>query len=110
LADWARAQGISYTTAWRWVKDDAMPVPWHQARSGTIPVDVVPAQQPRAVALYARVCSRDRRSDLDRQLVRLSQYAERRRRRSIVRSRLTLKTKRRYWRVPLEAIRDARDS
>ena len=36
MADWARRQGISYTTAWRWVKDDAMPVPWHQTASGTI--------------------------------------------------------------------------
>ncbi|MGB8205201.1 MAG: IS607 family transposase, partial [Candidatus Baltobacteraceae bacterium] len=27
LVDWARRQGISYKTAWRWVKDDMMPVP-----------------------------------------------------------------------------------
>ena len=39
LADWARRQGISYTTAWRWVKDDVMPVPWRQTVSGTILVD-----------------------------------------------------------------------
>jgi putative resolvase len=30
---------------------------------------------PRSVALYARVSSHDQRSDLDRQLARLSQYA-----------------------------------
>lgn len=75
LADWARRQGISYTTAWRWVKDDAMPVPWHQTDSGTILVDAPLEDQPRAVALYARVSSHDQRSDLDRQLARLSRYA-----------------------------------
>jgi putative resolvase len=75
LADWARGQGISYTTAWRWVKDDAMPVPWHQTASGTILVDAASDEEPRAVALYARVTSHDQRKDLDRQLARLSQYA-----------------------------------
>ena len=75
LADWARKSGISYTTAWRWVKDDLMPVPWRQTASGTILVDESVDEQPRAVALYARVSSHDQRNDLDRQLARLSQYA-----------------------------------
>ncbi|HET6275609.1 MAG TPA: IS607 family transposase [Candidatus Cybelea sp.] len=75
LADWARKSGISYTTAWRWVKDDLMPVPWHQTASGTILVDEPIDDMPRSVALYARVSSHDQRSDLDRQLARLSQYA-----------------------------------
>ena len=75
LADWARRQGISYTTAWRWVKDDAMPVSWRQTASGTILVDAALEQEPRTVALYARVSSHDQRNDLDRQLARLSQYA-----------------------------------
>jgi predicted site-specific integrase-resolvase len=75
LADWARHQGISYTTAWRWVTNDAMPVPWHQTVSGTILVDAALEEKPRAVALYARVSSHDQRNDLDRQLARLSQYA-----------------------------------
>ncbi|MHB1551749.1 MAG: IS607 family transposase [Vulcanimicrobiaceae bacterium] len=75
LADWARKSGISYTTAWRWVKDDLMPVPWRQTASGTILVDESVDEQPGAVALYARVSSHDQRNDLDRQLARLSQYA-----------------------------------
>lgn len=75
LADWARRQGISYTTAWRWVKDDAMPVPWHQTDSGTILVDVAAEEASAGVALYARVSSHDQRADLERQLARLSQYA-----------------------------------
>jgi predicted site-specific integrase-resolvase len=75
LVEWARRQGISYKTAWRWVKDDAMPVPWRQMPGGTILVDAPPNESPAAVALYARVSSHDQRSDLDRQLARLSQYA-----------------------------------
>ncbi len=75
LAEWARKSGISYTTAWRWVKDDLMPVPWRQTASGTILVDEAIDENPKNVALYARVSSHDQRSDLDRQLARLSQYA-----------------------------------
>jgi putative resolvase len=75
LVEWARRQGISYKTAWRWVKDDVMPVPWRQLPGGTILVDVLIDEQPATVALYARVGSHDQRRDLDRQLARLSQYA-----------------------------------
>ena len=75
LVDWARRQGISYKTAWRWVKDDAMPVPWRQLPSGTILVDAPLNEHPSTVALSARVSSHDQRSDLDRQLARLSTYA-----------------------------------
>jgi putative resolvase len=75
LVEWARRQGISYKTAWRWVKDDAMPVPWRQLPSGTILVDAAVDERPSTVALYARVSSHDQRNDLDRQLARLSQYA-----------------------------------
>jgi putative resolvase len=75
LVDWARRQGISYKTAWRWVKDDAMPVPWQQTSSGSILVDVPLEEKPSTVALYARVSSHDQRRDLDRQLARLSRFA-----------------------------------
>jgi putative resolvase len=75
LVDWARGQGISYRTAWRWVKDDVMPVPWRQLPTGTILVDVDESSKAASVALYARVSSHDQRADLDRQLARLSTYA-----------------------------------
>ena len=75
LPEWARRQGISYSTAWRWVKDDVMPVPWRQMPGGTILVDEPIEEKPSSVALYARVSSHDQRNDLDRQLARLSQYA-----------------------------------
>ncbi|HEY5425810.1 MAG TPA: IS607 family transposase [Candidatus Tumulicola sp.] len=75
LPEWARRQGIAYKTAWRWVKDDAMPVPWRQMPGGTILVDAPMDEKPSTVALYARVSSHDQRNDLDRQLARLSRFA-----------------------------------
>lgn len=52
-----------------------MPVPWRQMPGGTILVEAPMDSKPSAVALYARVSSHDQRSDLDRQLARLSDYA-----------------------------------
>ena len=75
LSVWAPRQGISYQTAWRWVKDDVMPVPWRQLPTGTILVDTSPDELVGGVALYARVSSHDQRADLDRQRARLSVYA-----------------------------------
>lgn len=36
LAAWAKKQGISYLTAYRWFKDGRLPVPAYQSESGTI--------------------------------------------------------------------------
>ena len=52
-----------------------MPVPWKKTSSGMILVDAPMDENPARVALYARVSSHDQRSDLDRQLARLSTYA-----------------------------------
>ena len=35
LSDWARKQGVSYLTAWRWFKSGKLPVPARQLPSGT---------------------------------------------------------------------------
>ncbi|MEO3794759.1 IS607 family transposase [Nonomuraea sp. B10E15] len=70
LAEWARRQGVSYQTAWRWVKDGKMPVPVRQAPSGTWIVEETPAATGRVVA-YCRVSSADQKPDLDRQIARV---------------------------------------
>lgn len=74
LSEWARQQGVSYQTAWRWVKDGKMPVPVRQAPSGTWlvaePAPVVSAASGRVVA-YCRVSSADQRPDLERQAARV---------------------------------------
>lgn len=81
LADWARQQGISYVTAWRWWKAGKLPLPAWQTSSGTILVQAGESDgagtgntNARA-ALYARVSGSDQTDDLDRQLGRLSAFA-----------------------------------
>jgi len=73
LSDWARKQGISYITAWRWFKAGMLPVPARQLPTGTILVEE-PNPQGRAV-LYARVSSADQKDDLQRQVRRLQAFA-----------------------------------
>ena len=78
LTAWAQRQGIAYCTAWRWVRQDRMPVPWSRTPSGTILVqEAVPPSANGPVALYARVSRNDQKHDLERQLGRLTEYAPR---------------------------------
>ncbi|WP_225098127.1 IS607 family transposase [Streptomyces sp. CoH27] len=71
LSEWARLQGVSYRTAWRWVKDGKMPVPVRQAPSGTWLVDEPAVQPSGRVVVYCRVPSADQKADLDRQAARV---------------------------------------
>ncbi|MFF6995182.1 IS607 family transposase [Streptomyces sp. NPDC008313] len=74
LSEWARQQGVSYQTAWRWVKAGRMPVPVRQAPSGTWlvaePAPDVSAASGRVVA-YCCVSSAGQKADLDRQVSRV---------------------------------------
>ncbi|KWX06720.1 integrase [Hydrogenibacillus schlegelii] len=63
LSEWARKRGITYKTAWRWVKEGKMPVPFEITPSGTILV-----HEPEAP-------SSDQKADLERQVVRLLEFA-----------------------------------
>lgn len=74
LSEWARLQGISYRTAWRWFKDGTLPVPVEQTLSGTILIKDTTSELNQA-AIYARVSSSDQKNDLDRQISRLVQFA-----------------------------------
>ncbi len=74
LSDWARKQGISYLTAWRWFKAGKLPVPARQLPTGTILVEE-PIPDGRTV-LYARVSSADQKDDLQRQVQRLQAFAQ----------------------------------
>jgi putative resolvase len=77
LKEWAAQQGIHYQTAWKWFRDGKLPVPALQTPSGTIlvqPADATPSED-GGLGLYARVSSHDQRTDLDRQVSRLSQWA-----------------------------------
>jgi len=75
LSAWARQQGISYKTAWRWWKAGLLPVKAEQMPTGTVIVADEPPPPAGAVGLYARVSSPDQKNDLDAQLGRLAAYA-----------------------------------
>lgn len=74
LSEWAKKQGISYRTAWRWFKEGKLPVEAEQTPTGTILIKDSPKEKAQ-VAIYARVSSNDQKFDLDRQLSRLVVYA-----------------------------------
>ncbi|HBE19537.1 MAG TPA: IS607 family transposase [Cyanobacteria bacterium UBA11149] len=80
LPDYAKAIGISYTTAWRWWKANKLPHPARQTESGLIIVDYSP-QAPsnkakkNRVAIYSRVSSSENKDNLNRQSERLTEYA-----------------------------------
>ncbi len=73
LSEWARRQGISYLTAWRWFRAGKLPVPARQMPTGTILVEE--PRPPTRVVLYARVSSSDQKSDRMPQVRRLERFA-----------------------------------
>ena len=77
LSAWAKANGLTYKTAWRMWRDGTLPIPAEQLATGTVLVHPPQAPTVAAVALYARVSSADQKNDLERQLGRLAEYASR---------------------------------
>ncbi len=77
LTEWARRQGIHPHTAFRWFENGTLPVPAERVGPRTVLVNIDAAMAPPAVGLglYARVSSHDQRSDLERQLARLTEWA-----------------------------------
>lgn len=75
LSQYAKQQGISYKTAWRWYKAGQLDA--YQTATGTVIVRDQPAVAASAgrIALYARVSSADQKDDLVRQMERLRTYA-----------------------------------
>lgn len=77
LSDYASHLGVSYKTAWRMWKRNAIPHRTEQLDTGTI---IVHLNEPELdsgvkVAIYARVSSAENRKNLDAQAERLSHYA-----------------------------------
>jgi putative resolvase len=76
LIDYARLQGISYRTAWRWYK--AGKIQGHQMDTGTIlvtePLPMKELPTTAKVAVYTRVSSSENKSNLDSQAERLVAY------------------------------------
>jgi putative resolvase len=74
LSQYAKQQGISYSTALRWWHQGV--IRGYQAPSGTIIVEAEAKPHTRAdrVAIYARVSLAEHRENLERQVERLVQY------------------------------------
>jgi putative resolvase len=77
LTEWAHAQGIHVTTAYRWYREGTLPVPARKAGRLILvsPETAAAPERPGAAGLYARVSSHDQKADLDRQVARLSSWA-----------------------------------
>lgn len=75
LKEWAAREGVSYTTARRWLAAGKLPVP-AQKVGGLILVEDKAVPAPVGVtAVYARVSSADQKPDLDRQVARVTAWA-----------------------------------
>ncbi len=75
LKDYARQQGVSYRTAWRWWK--AGKLPGRQMDTGTILVEpkaAASSSRAQRVAIYARVSSAENTRNLESQAERLAAY------------------------------------
>ncbi|MGI5291887.1 IS607 family transposase [Nonomuraea polychroma] len=78
LTEWARAQGISPHTAYRWFRNGTLPVPAERVGPRTILVNVEANADPGiggGAGLYARVSCHEQKTDLERQVARLSAWA-----------------------------------
>ncbi|MCX4738558.1 IS607 family transposase [Streptomyces antibioticus] len=78
LTEWAKTQGVHPQTAYRWFRDGTLPVPAQRVGPRTILVNINANTTPEAIGglgLYARVSSHDQKTDLERQVARLSAWA-----------------------------------
>ena len=74
LTEWAESQGIAKVTAYRWFHQGKLPVPARKI-GGLILVDTREMKVARQSVVYARVSSSDQKSDLDRQVARVTEWA-----------------------------------
>lgn len=75
LKQWSAQQGVHPITAYRWFREGKLPVP--ARRVGRLILVDPPTEHPKEAGktvVYARVCSSDQRSDLDRQVARATEW------------------------------------
>lgn len=74
LSEYARQNGISYKTAWRWWRDGKLP--GKQMPSGTVILNTPhePASTPQRIVIYVRVSSTENRANLETQAERVGAY------------------------------------
>lgn len=75
MSEWAARVGVSKFTAYRWFREGTLPVPARRVgRLILVEVETRDGGVERTV-VYARVSSHDQRSDLERQVARLTEWA-----------------------------------
>ena len=73
MSEWAELQGVHPQAAYRWFREGTLPVPAVKMdRMILVSPEAALEKSPGGFGLYARVSSHDQRSDLDRQVARLS--------------------------------------
>ncbi|HLI38154.1 MAG TPA: IS607 family transposase [Streptosporangiaceae bacterium] len=75
LKEWAESVGISYTTARRWREAGKLPVPARKVGGLILVGEPSAPPVPGVAAVYARVPSADQKTDLDRQVARVTAWA-----------------------------------
>ena len=77
LSVWAKKEGISYRTAFRWYQDGKMPVGTYRSVTGSIFVEDVPVSTSnQKVVIYCRVSSHPKKEDLNRLVERCKAFCE----------------------------------
>lgn|SRR6266849_3141992 len=74
LSDYARAKGVRYETAWRWFRDGKIKGRRIGKHTILIEEEEEVVSLPQKVAIYARVCSTENKSNLESQAERLTAY------------------------------------
>lgn len=76
LAAWAERNGVARVTAYRWFRAGLLPVPAHKVGRLILVDDPGRSAGLRGrTAVYARVSSADQKTDLDRQVARVTAWA-----------------------------------
>ena len=77
LSEWATSQNIHPQTAYRWFREGRMPVPAQRVKGLILVGHLAPdaSGSPGKTVLYACVSSADQKSDLDRQVARVTSWA-----------------------------------
>jgi putative resolvase len=75
LSNWAKQQGISYLTAFRWWQADKLPIKAQQMPSGTILVfPETPDNVKENIVIYCRVSNQSRKTELEYQVKRCEDF------------------------------------
>jgi predicted site-specific integrase-resolvase len=75
LKEWAQREGVHPVTAYRWFREGKLPVPARRVGGLILVEQPAEASPSETTVVYARVSSTDQKSDLDRQVARVTAWA-----------------------------------